>query len=254
METHAIKKMFEMTDRALPIQEERKQQTLEKMLNMLEKQNCPVEKMHHILLELFLYMDKTVVYAYGALICMEIISMIAFRHIEIDTKEVITFCIVGAGIISVAAIILLDQMFFGKMAELTACCYFSTKQSIAAFMIMEESINLVMLLIVMLYVGTYWEIAILQLALYILPPFIFSNMVSIGILSTEAGRRKPYVLFACGILLSIGYAALSAIQSIFTITSIGIWVFVLIIMVILFLIEIRYFFSKVEEGELLCTN
>lgn len=254
MKTHDIKKMFDLADNALPIQEDRKQQTLDKMFGELEKQRCPVESMKHILFNQFLYMDKTVFYVYCILICIALVSMIAFRYIQIDAKEIITFCNVGAGIISVAAISLLDKMFFGKMAELSACCYFSTKQSIAAFMICVESVNLVMLLIVMLYVRTYWKIAIFQLAIYILTPFIFSNIVAIGILSSNVGRRSTYAFFVCGFFLTMGYIALSAVPSIFFITSIGIWVFICVSMVTFFLIEIRYFFRKVEKGELLCMN
>lgn len=254
MKTRDIKKMFDLADKALPIQEDRKLQTMEKMLGELEKQRCPVESMKHILFNQFLYMDKRVFYVYCILIFIALVSMIAFRYIQIDTKEIITFCNVGAGIISVTAISLLDKMFFGKMAELNACCYFSTKQSIATFMIGVESVNLVMLLIVMLYVGTYWNIAIFQLAIYMLTPFIFSNIVAIGILSSNVGRRSPYALFVCGIFLTIGNITLSAIPSVFFITSIGIWFFICVSMVIFFLIEISYFFRKVEKGELLCMN
>ena len=35
---------------------------------------------------------------------------------------------VGAGILSVVSISIIDKVFFGRMAELGECCYFNTKQ------------------------------------------------------------------------------------------------------------------------------
>ncbi|SHK17359.1 hypothetical protein [Hespellia stercorisuis] len=254
METRDIKKMFETADEAFPIQEEKKQQTYEKMLTEFRKQRSPVEKMNHIIFNQLFYMDRSALYAYGTLLCLEIVLMTALHYWGIDAKGMMTFCMVAAGIVSMAAIILLDKLFFGEMAELGASCYFSTKQSIVAFLITAESINLVMLLLIMLYVGAYWKIAILQIAVYMLTPSLLSNTVAFAVLSTKTGRRSSYSLFTCGMFLSIGYMGLAAVPNIFGATFIGIWALVCVILAVLLAVEIRCFFRKVEKGELLCMN
>lgn len=161
---------------------------------------------------------------------------------------------VWSGIFSVTSIILIDKLFFGRMAELGASCYFNTKQSVAAYMIAVEGINLIMLMVIALYVGAYWEISIIQLMIYLMTPFLLSNVAAFGILSTETGRNSPFLLFASGLFLSAVYMTVSAIPNIFVRSSIGIWVGICFVMIILFSFEVRYFFMKVEKGELLCMN
>ncbi|MDD3362008.1 MAG: hypothetical protein PHW34_10095 [Hespellia sp.] len=254
MKTSDIKIMFERADKEFPIQSGKKEQTFEKMSLELERQKHPVERINSILINQFLYIDKSVLYVYGALICLEFIVVIGLQSMGIDTKMMISCCMVWSGIFSVTSIILIDKLFFGRMAELGASCYFNTKQSVAAYMIAVEGINLIMLMVIALYVGAYWEISIIQLMIYLMTPFLLSNVAAFGILSTETGRNSPFLLFASGMFLSAIYMMVSVIPNVFVLSSIGIWGIICFIMIILFSFEVRYFFIKVEKGELLCMN
>ena len=254
METSDIKKLFEATDRAVPINNEKKEQTIEKMVLELKKQKSPVENTSSILLNHFLYMDKSVLYLYGILLCLEILCMSAARYMKIDNREIVTFCMIGSGIISISAIMLIDNVFFHKMAELGATCYFNTKQSIAAYMIMVESINIAMLVITMLYVGKFWKIAVFQMAFYVVTPFLLSTVVAFGMLLTEKGRKSTYSLWVCGFFLSIAYMMLSTIPDMFLVSSIGIWSVICVALAALCFFEIKGFFTKLGKGELLCMN
>lgn len=254
MKTNNIIKMFDLADKVMPINEEKKNETFEKILLTFKKQKSPIEKRSIILWNQFQYMDKSVLYAYGVLILLEIVFMLIFQAMQISTAEIISFCMAGSGIISITAILLLDKVFFHRMAELGASCYFSTKQSIAAYMIIAEGINSVMLLIATLYVSSLWKIAVMQLLMYILTPFLFSNVVAFGILMTQAGRRSAFSLFVSGIFLSILYMILPTIPSVFLASSIWIWCLLCFIMAMVFAIEIKKYFGKVEKGELLCMN
>lgn len=254
MKISDMKKMFDLADEAIPIDEEKKRQSFEKIYLEFRKQRNPTAKKGAILLHLFQYMDKSVLYAYGILICLEIILMIIFQNSKIETAEIISFCMAGSGIISITAILFLDRVFFHKMAELGASCFFNTKQSIAAYMMIVESINLVMLLIATLYVSSQWKIAIVQFLIYILTPFLFSNVAAFGIIMTRIGQRNPFSLFLCGIFLSILYMILPTIPNVFLASSIWLWCLLCFIMAMVLAIEVKKYFGKVEKGELLCMN
>lgn len=254
MKTGDIKKMFDLADRAMPINEEKKNETFEKILLTLKKQKIPIEKRSIILWNQFQYMDKSVLYVYGVLILLEIVFMVIFQAMQISTAEIISFCMAGSGIISITAILLLDRVFFHRMAELGASCYFSTKQSIAAYMIITEGINSVMLFITTLYVSSLWRIAVMQLLMYIVTPFLFSNVVAFGILMTQVGQRSSFSLFVCGIFLSIFYMILPSIPTVFFLATIWVWCVLCFIMMVIMAFEVTKYFKKMEKGELLCMN
>lgn len=254
MKTDDIKRMFDLTDSAMTISDEKKQQTFEKMSLELGGQKSPIEKRRNILLNQFLYIDKSFIYIYGIFVCLEIVFMIISPNLKIGKTEIISFCMAGSGVISVTAILLLDKIFFDKMAELGASCYFCTKQSIAAYMIVVESMNLVMLSISSLYVSCLWKIAVVQIVIYIVTSFLFSNVVALGILMTKTGQKSPFLLFASGIFMSILYLILPAIPSVFLVSAIWVWEIACIVIIMILTLEMKKYFKKVEKGELLCMN
>ncbi len=254
MKTDDLKRMFEMADRTMPINDEMKRQTRKKMSHELERRKIPVEKRENILLNLFLYIDKSFLYVYGIFICLEILLIFFFHNIKIGQTEILSFCMMGSGIISITAMVLLDKVFFYKMAELGASCYFCTKQSIAAYMIAVESINLMILLLTSLYVSSLWKIAVLQFTIYILTPFLLSNVVSFGILMIETGRKSSFSLLVMGIFMSIIYLILPMIPNIFSVSFMWMWGIVCVFMSMIFVLEIKKYLNKVEKGELLCMN
>ena len=85
------------------------------------------------------------------------------------------------------------------MAELGASCYFSTKQSVAVYMVIVGSVNLAIFILIILCIGSSLNIGVLQLGLYMMTAFFLSNIVSMGILSTEIGRENRYFLECMGI-------------------------------------------------------
>ena len=96
------------------------------------------------------------------------------------------------------------------MAELGASCYFSTKQSVAVYMVIVGSVNLAIFILIILCIGSSLNIGVLQLGLYMMTAFFLSNIVSMGILSTEIGRENRYFLFINSVFLAIGYTVFSA--------------------------------------------
>ena len=110
-----------------------------------EKQEQLRMSVKNILLQQFQYMDKLFFYIYGGLICLGIIFIAVLQYTGVSQNEIITVCMAGAGILSITSIGVIDKMFFGKMAELGASCYFNTKQCVAAWMVMSGMINVVVL-------------------------------------------------------------------------------------------------------------
>lgn len=254
MRDNEIKALFLQADEQIPVNEARKQQTYEVLAAEMNKQRIPVMSKKSILLSQFWYMDKLFFVIYGVLICLGFIFALALQHTGTDKNEMIIACMIGAGILSIMSIIFIDRLFFGKMAELGASCYFNTKQCVAAYLVLAGVINLVILILMAVYLGCYWQVGLLQVGLYVVTPYLTSSVIALGILSTETGGRTTYSLGVCTVFLSIGYAVISSIPGVFLVTFLWIWGIAFVATGILFAMQLRKLFRQMEKGEVLCMN
>ena len=176
------------------------------------------------------------------------------QYIGVSQNEIITVCMAGAGILSITSIGVIDKMFFGKMAELGASCYFNTKQCVAAWMVMSGMVNVVVLFLLAGYLNGFWRVGLLQVGLYILTPYLLSGMIALGILSMETGRKHSFLFGISGVFLSIGYGIIGTIPRVMTLAAMWIWTAVFILSLLLFVIQIKRLFNRMERGDVLCMN
>ena len=158
-----IKNLFVRANAQVHIDEARKQKTHQAMMMEMEKQKINKRRIEmrmsikNILLQQFQYMDKLFFYIYGGLICLGIIFIAVLQYTGVSQNEIITVCMAGAGILSITSIGVIDKMFFGKMAELGASCYFNTKQCVAAWMVISGMVNVVVLFLLAGYLNGFWR-------------------------------------------------------------------------------------------------
>lgn len=254
MKNCEMKKLFLQADRQIKIREDKKQETLACMAAEMEKKRTPVISQWEILMSQFLNMDKAFLFIYAALVCVGTGVLYLLQQAGADRNIMIISCMAGASVMGILTIIIIDKLFLGKMAELGASCYFNTKQCAAAYMAIMSSVNLVILLLMILYVGNCREIGIIQLGLYVITSFFLSNIVSLGILSTEAGRENSIYLVIGGAFLVMGYTAFSAVPAAFYTASLGIWGAACFVLGSLFIAKLKKVFRQIEKGEVLCMS
>lgn len=256
MRDSEIKTLFAKADEQVHVDEMRKQKTYYAMIEEMEKQRTPMMSTKNILLHQFWYMDKLFFVVYGVLICLGIIFITALQCTGLNQNEMITVCMVGAGILSITSISVIDKLFFAKMAELGASCYFNTKQCVAAWMVLSGMINVMILFLIAGYLNYYWRVGLLQVGLYILTPYLVSSITALGILSMETrGKRKNSSLFGMSaIFLSISYGVIGLIPIALFVTTLWIWAVAFLVSGFLFVMQIKKLLSKMEKGEVLCTN
>ena len=132
MENREIKELFLQADKQIAIQESRKQQVLTSMTRELKQQKIPVLNQREILFSHFLYMDKSFLILYAIAVCFCIGILLLLQRTGADINTMIIACMIGVSGIAVLTVFLIDKLFFGRMAELGASCYFNTKQCVAA--------------------------------------------------------------------------------------------------------------------------
>ena len=213
-----IKNLLERANAQVHIDEARKQKAHQAMMMEMEKQKINKQRIEmrmsfkNILLQQFQYMDKLFFYIYGGLICLGIIFIAVLQYTGVSQNEIITVCMAGAGILSITSIGVIDKMFFGKMAELGASCYFNTKQCVAAWMVISGMVNVVVLFLLAGYLNGFWRVGLLQVGLYILTPYLVSGMIALGYF-VNGDRKKAFISIwsSVAFLMSIGYGVIGAI-------------------------------------------
>ena len=248
------KSFFLQADKQIAIQELRKQQVLTSMATELKQRKVPVLNQREILFSQFLYMDKSFLVLYAAAVCFCIGILLLLQRTGADTNTMIISCMIGVSGIAVLTVFLIDKLFFGRMAELGASCYFSTQQSVAVYMVIAGSVNLAIFLLIILCIGSSLNIGVLQLGLYVMTAFFLSNIVSMGILSTEIGRENRYFLFISSVFLAIGYTVFSEIPAAFSTASLGAWGIAWFISGSLLALQLKKLFAEMIKGEILCMN
>lgn len=251
MKNCEIKELFSQADKQITIRESKKQQALTSVAAELNQRKVPVLNQREILFSQFLYMDKSFLILYAVAVCFCIGILLLLQQTGADTNTMVISCMIGVSGIAVLTVFLIDKSFFGRMAELGASCYFSTKQIVAAYMVIVGSINLAILFLVVLCIGCSLNIDFLQLGLYVMTSFFLSNIVSVGILSTEIGRENRYFLFISSVFLAIGYTVFSEIPTAFSAASLGAWGGACIISGILFALQLKKLFTEMIKGAFL---
>lgn len=254
MEHREIKELFLQADKQIAIQEFKKKQVLTSMETELKQRKVPVLNQREILFSQFLYMDKSFLVLYVIAVCFCIGILLLLQRTAADTNAMIISCMIGVSEIAVLTVFLIDKLFFGRMAELGASCYFSTKQSVAAYMVIAGSVNLAIFLLIILCIGSSLNIGVLQLGLYVMTAFFLSNIVSVGILSTEIGRENRYFVFISSIFLAMGYTLFSVVPTAFSAAALGAWGVAWFLSGTLFALQLKKLFAEMIKGEILCMN
>ena len=151
----------------------------------------------------------------------------------------ITVCMVGAGILSITSIGVIDKLFFGKMAELGESCYFNTKQCVLAWMVLSGMINVMILFLIAGYLNYHWRVGLLQVGLYILTPYLVSSITALGILSMETRGKNSSLFGMSAIFLSISYGVIGSIPRALFVTTLWIWAVALLVSGLLFVMQIK---------------
>lgn len=254
MRDSEIKTLFAKADEQVHVDEIKKQKTYHAMIEEMEKQRTPMMSTKNILFHQFWYMDKLFFVVYGVLICLGIISITALQYTGVNQNEMITVCMVGAGILSITSIGVIDKLFFGKMAELGESCYFNTKQCVAVWLVLSGMINIMILLFMAGYLGCHWKVKLLQVGLYILTPYLISSFIALEILSVETRGKNSSLFGMSAIFLSISYGVIGSIPRALFVTTLWIWAVAFLVSGLLFVMQIKKLLSKMEKGEVLCTN
>lgn len=253
--TADISAMFASADALLPIDTERKNRTLEKLRQeVTDKEVLLISNRRKIWLNQMRYADRSMI-VFHILDCVIMLFLMVMMDIrQIDNESIIATSMILAGVLGSLSVLEIGKVCFAKLSELSETCFFNVRQMAAFDMIVSGIINLTALSAGILFVGVKWKIWLLQIGLYILVPFIFAQCVCLGVLLTEAGRKKGWLTAVAGIFLCLFYAILASTPQLYTPAALFIWGIALVVGGIILGLQTKALFTEISKGEILCMN
>ena len=254
-DTADIKSMFASADAILPIDAERKHNSMQKLRQEIaDKEVLLVSNRRKIWLNQMRYADRSMIcfHLLGCIVMLCLIVMMDVR--QIDNESIITASMILAGVLGTLSVLEVGKVCFARLSELSETCYFNVRQMAAYDMILTGIINLTALAAGILFVGFRWKIWLIQIGLYIMVPFIFAQCVCLGVLLTEAGRRNGWLTAVAGLFLSVVYAILASTPMLYTTSALFIWAIALVVGGIILGLQTKALFTAINKGEILCTN
>ena len=246
---------FHNTADSLVIDEERKKETLLFLQKQItDKPIGILSSRIHIFLNQIRYMDKSTTWVHSAICIVLLLIMMFFSRYGVEKENIILISMILSGILGVVTIAEVSRIFFSGIAELSESCYFNVKQIVAFQMLISGIINLTVLFIGILFVGSRWQIHLLQIGLYLLVPFVMAQCCCLRVLLTEAGRRSSFLLVMVGAFLVVFYMILASIPSLYLVASLTLWGIAFLIGLLLMGMQIKALFQGIEKGDILCMN
>lgn len=252
---HDIKEKFRITDRLMQIDENRKRESISLLQNKIKEKQ--INMAHHgrkILLQQVRYMDKLIMITQIILYVIVVIIAIMMRQKGVLEEEIILFSILISGLFGIISIAQISRIFSSGIAELSESCYFNVKQIVAFQLLISGVMNLTMLFFVILFVGLFWKIALIQIGLYILVPFVIAQCCCLKALLLEIGRKNSYLLIIVGIFITILYIVIASIPRVYQLTALSIWGVSFVVGILLLGMQVRALFEGIERGDILCMN
>lgn len=142
--------------------------------------------------------------------------------------------------------------FSHGMTELEQSCYINLSQMWTIRMILCTSADIIILTAFSGGVAVDTETPFGRVAVYLLVPFVLSNVCSLFLLNVLRGGRGRFGQAALAVLMAMIAVSPSVAPPIYTAAYLWVWFTALIFGAVIFIGQIRSCYNKMMRGEMLC--
>lgn len=140
------------------------------------------------------------------------------------------------------------------LAELTESCFFHVRQNCMFSMLIYGGMDLGLLTVFLLFTGRNTQRGLLEIGLYLFVPFLVSNCFYLFLLLLGTGGKSGFLFGGGSMLFAVLFLALLTLPDIYEKAASSIWYVSGLVSIAVFAAEIKLFFNKVKEGDILCIS
>lgn len=146
------------------------------------------------------------------------------------------------------------RMVSAGLSELAESCCFNVKQNCIFSMMIYGGIDLMLLFLFLLFTGRSTQRSLVEIGIYLFLPFLLSNCLYLFLLLLGKAGKSSLAIGGSSMLLAVLLVSLMAVPDIYEKAACIIWYICGGIGMAVFAAELKLFFLKVKEGDILCTN
>lgn len=148
----------------------------------------------------------------------------------------------------------LGKHFSSRMAELEQSCYINLSQMWTIRMILTTGVDICILTVFSGGIAARTDTFFGRIAIYLLVPFMLSNICCLLMISALRGGRGKYTLGALAVIMALLAMSPSIFPKVYTTAYLWVWFCLLILGAAVFAEQIRNCYSRMIRGELICWN
>lgn len=246
-----IRDLFLKNDSRIIIDVSKKQETQKYIRAQKFEQENSISTRWQMIKGQMQYMDKNILWIHLA-VCVGIIVLVWTNWFHIQYWE--KYGMIFSGVLGALSFLEVGSMFFSRMTELEAVCYFNVRQLAAFQMTYSGLLSLAALMIFTVFANIRLGKDIMVVSIYILVPFVFTECVCMTVMLTEIGRRNILLLIAAGIFSAFFWGILAWMPMLYKASAIVFWVVALFAGICIFAVQIKRFFQVLDKGEMICAD
>ncbi len=249
--TDIIKDLFVKSDRNVIVDVSKKQETFKCIGVQKTEQENKISSWRQIVKGQIRHMNKNILWMHLA-VCVSVVVLVWTNWFDIQSWE--KYGMIFSGVLGALSFLEVGSMFFSKITELEAACYFNVRQLVTFQMAYSGILSLAALMIFIIFANSRLEKDIITTGIYILVPFVFTECICMTVMLTEIGRKNILLLVAVGIFSAFFWGIFAFMPVLYRTSAIGFWIVALFVGIGIFCLQIKYFLRVLDKGEILCAD
>ncbi|MDE6924742.1 MAG: hypothetical protein K2P59_05700 [Acetatifactor sp.] len=148
----------------------------------------------------------------------------------------------------------LGRHFSSRMAELEQSCYINLSQMWTIRMILTTGVDIFTLTMFSGGIAARTDTFFGRIAMYLLVPFMLSNICCLLMISALRNGRGKYTLAALAVITALLAMAPSVFAEVYTTAYLWVWFCLLVLGAVIFAGQIRSCYGRMTKGEMICWN
>lgn len=171
-----------------------------------------------------------------------------------DQTSAITLCAVMVVLTGNVCLSSVGRLFSWHMAELEQTLYLNLKQMVCIHMLFAGIIDFIALGLIVVFCGNGQIIGTGAFLLYMLVPFLWSDILYLHMLTVLRGEMRGYRQLGVGLMCGILAVLPLFFEELYRPDKLLIWGLLSVAGIGILVLEIRRLLGKIEGGEDLCLN
>ena len=190
----------------------------------------------------------------GGLLILLILLLYQLPEQMTELTDYLWWSSIAAAWMGVLSNAVLGGHFSNRMAELEQSCYINLSQMWTIRMMLTTGVDICILTMFSGGIAARTDTFFGRIAMYLLVPFMLSNICCLLLIGALRGSREKYTLAALAVVTALLAMSPSVFPEAYTAAYLWVWFCLLVLGAVIFTGQIRNCYNRMTRGEMICWN